>query len=110
MGWASAYIEILKNEGTVVFRPRGNSMTPLINSGDEVTVVPVCSGSRSPSAVRLPMVHDIVLCKVNGKQYLHRVVAMKSNGQYKIGNNHGHINGWTSLKNIYGVVTSVRGV
>lgn len=103
MGWASQYIETLKKGQTATFRPKGNSMTPLINSGDMVTVAPISESATH----RLPLVHDIVLCKVNGRHYLHRVAGMKSNGMYKISNNHGHVNGWTNLKNIYGIVTSV---
>ena len=44
---------------------------------------------------------DIVLCKVKGNHYLHLVKAVGKK-RVLIGNNHGHINGWT--KNIYGKV------
>ena len=62
MGWASEYIVRLQNGETVQFRPRGNSMKGKIESGQLCTVEPV-----DPAALE---VGDIVLCKVNGKQYL----------------------------------------
>jgi hypothetical protein len=34
MGWANHYIEELKAGKTIQFRPRGNSMTGRISSGD----------------------------------------------------------------------------
>ncbi len=49
---------------------------------------------------------SIVLCKVNGAQYLHIVKAV-SGERFQIGNNRGRINGWTSRHNIYGIVTNV---
>ena len=58
MGWASAYIVSLQNGEAVQFRPRGNSMTGKIESGQLCTVEPV-----EPATVK---VGDIVLCKVTG--------------------------------------------
>jgi len=37
------------------------------------------------------------------------VIALRKN-QVQIGNNHGGINGWTNLDNVYGIVTSVGGM
>jgi len=99
MGWASNYIADLQTGKTVSFRPRGNSMVPKINSGDLCTVKPYTSTHVLAKG-------DIVLCKVNGTQYLHLVTGVRSN-QVQISNNKGHVNGWTSLSNIYGVLTSV---
>lgn len=70
-------------------------MKPLINSGDLVGIEPV-SGPLEKG--------DIVLCKVNGRQYLHLIKGIRGS-QYLIGNNHDKINGWTS--NIYGKVVKV---
>lgn len=50
---------------------------------------------------------DIVLCKVNGRQYLHLIKA-ESNGRYLIGNNKGRINGWVGLNGIYGKLIHVE--
>lgn len=75
-------------------------MRGLIESGALVTV--------EPRATRAPAKGDIVLCKVNGQQYLHLVKAEGSGSRYLIGNNRGGINGWTSLEQIYGFCTKVE--
>jgi Peptidase S24-like len=93
MGWALHYIEKLKNGETVSFRPRGNSMTGRIESGQLCTVDPV-----TPSTLE---VGDIVLCKVNGSEYLHIVKAIQGE-RFQIGNNRGRINGWFGPNAIYG--------
>jgi len=99
MGWASHYIAKLKAGETVQFRPRGNSMTGKVNSGDLCTVAPV-----DPSILKSG---DIVLCKVNGNQYLHLVTAVQGK-RYQISNNHGHVNGWVGPNAIYGICTKVE--
>ena len=73
-------------------------MAGKIDSGDLVTVEPVRS--------RPIEIGDIVLCKVNGTQYLHLVKAIQGE-RFQIGNNRGRINGWTNRKNIFGIVTRV---
>ncbi len=93
MGWATAHIARLAQGEMVQFRPRGNSMTGKIESGQLCTVVPV-----NPALLK---VGDIVLCKVNCRQYLHQVKAIQGN-RFQIGNNRGRINGWVSAKSIYG--------
>jgi hypothetical protein len=98
VGWANKYIETLQRGEPVKFRPRGNSMSGRIESGQMVTVAPV--GSRVLKA------GDIVLCKVNGIQYLHLVKAI-SGDRIQIGNNKGRINGWTSRRNIFGIVIDI---
>jgi len=98
MSWATRYIEKLLQGETVQFRPRGNSMSGKIESGQLVTIVPVMD--------RAPQVGDIVLCKVNGSQYLHLVKAI-SGERYQIGNNRGRINGWTARRNIFGICVDI---
>ena len=98
MGWANKYIEKLQSGEPVQFRPRGNSMSGRIESGQLVTVVPLDG--------REPGVGDIVLCKVNGTQYLHLVKSV-SGERVQIGNNRGRINGWTSRRNIFGICSKV---
>lgn len=93
MSWATRHIADLIAGKTVEFRPKGNSMVGRINSGDLVTVEPLGES--------LPQKDEIVLCKVNGQQYLHLVKGV-ADGRYLIGNNRGGTNGWTPLKNIYG--------
>lgn len=93
MGWATGYIQKLRDGQTVSFRPRGNSMAGKIESGQRCTVEPV-----DPAAVS---VGDIVLCKVNGREYLHLVKAIQGS-RFQIGNNRGRINGWVSASAIFG--------
>ncbi len=93
MGWASEYIARLQRGETVQFRPRGDSMRGKIESGQLCTVAPV--------DLALLEVGDVVLCKVNGRQYLHLVKAVQGN-RFQIGNNRGRINGWVSRNGIYG--------
>jgi len=99
VGWATQYIAKLGEGETVQFRPRGNSMTPKIQSGQLCTVSPV-----DPESLK---VGDIVLCKVNGNQYLHLVKAINGK-RFQIGNNRGRINGWVSTNSIYGRLVSVE--
>jgi uncharacterized membrane protein len=101
MTWATPYIEQLKEPGDVVsFRPKGNSMIPLIKSGNLVTVRKFVDADFDSLQKG-----DIVLCKVNGKQYLHKVYSI-SGSRAQIGNNKGYINGWTST--IFGIVIGVE--
>ena len=99
MSWANHYIEKLKDGETVQFRPRGNSMKGKIESGQLVTVVPVNGKSLQKG--------DIVLCKVNGSQYLHLIKAIQGE-RFQIGNNIGRINGWITQNSIYGICTNVE--
>lgn len=91
MGWATAYIEKLKNGETVEFRPTGNSMKGRIESGQLVRVEPAKNIEKG----------DIVLCKVKGREYLHLVTSIHGSN-YQIGNAKGHTNGWISADYIYG--------
>jgi hypothetical protein len=99
MGWASHYIEKLGAGETVSFRPRGNSMTGKIESGQLCTVAPVEHGSLKTG--------DIVLCKVRGNEYLHLVKAIQGE-RFQIGNNRGRINGWISKNAIFGLCTKIE--
>jgi hypothetical protein len=94
MGWATAYISKLKAGETVSFRPRGQSMTGKIESGQLCTVAPVTDVSTLE-------VGDIVLCKVSGNEYLHLIKAVQGE-RFQIGNNRGFINGWVGSNAIYG--------
>lgn len=117
MGWAAPYIEKLKRGETVQFRPRGHSMTGRVNDGQLVTVEPLKQAAKRG---------DVVLCKVNGREYLHLVKAVKVRRltettygegltpdvesrithQYLIGNNRGGTNGWTT--HLYGRMVKVE--
>lgn len=98
MTWATAYIERLKAGETVMFRPRGNSMSGRIESGQLCTVAPVPVAEVSKG--------DVVLCKVRKAQYLHLVKAVQGE-RFLIGNNRGKINGWIGSRHIYGKLISI---
>ena len=87
-------IEPLRAGETVQVRGRGNSMTPLIVSGEVLTIEPL----KSEDVLRRG---DVVLAKVKGRVYIHLVHGLRAD-QVQIGNNHGHINGWTPRQHIYG--------
>jgi hypothetical protein len=93
MGWATEYIARLHRGESVQCRPRGNSMSGRIESGQLCTVQPV-----DPATLK---VGDIVLCKVNGRQYLHLIKAVQG-ARFLIGNNRGRTNGWIGSNCIYG--------
>jgi hypothetical protein len=68
-------------------------MAGKIESGQLCTVEPV-----DTAALR---VSDIVLCKVNGREYLHLVKAIQGQ-RFQVGNNWGRVNGWVSAGAIFG--------
>jgi hypothetical protein len=94
MGWATAYIAKLKSGETVSFRPRGHSMKGKIESGQLCTVEPIKEFENLQKG-------DVVLCKVNGAEYLHLIKAING-ARFQIGNNRGRINGWIGKAAIYG--------
>jgi hypothetical protein len=73
-------------------------MVGKIESGQLCTVEPL--GDRTLA------MGDIVLCRVNGNQYLHLVKAIQGQ-RFQIGNNRGGINGWITRRQIFGVLLSV---
>lgn len=75
----------------------GQSMTPILKSGQPVFVEHLTPASLLKKG-------DIVFCKVRGHYYLHKITAVK-NGRYQISNNHGHVNGWVGIENVFGKVT-----
>lgn len=100
MGWATSYIAKLKNGETVQFRPRGHSMKGKIESGQLCTVEPIEDFATLEKG-------DIVLCKVNGNQYIHLIKA--SDGKrFQIGNSRGGINGWVGTNAIFGKCVKVE--
>ena len=77
-------------------------MQPRIESGQLVHVTRVDALGRDIE------VGDIALCKVEGKQWLHLVTAVGSDGRYQISNNKGHMNGWCTPANVFGIVTLIE--
>ena len=100
MGWAHHYIEALKTGKQVSFRPRGNSMSPRIKSGQLCTVEPIEPSALQPG--------DVVLCRVKGSEYLHLVKAVSADGRLLIGNAKGHLNGWVNASGIFGRLVKVE--
>ena len=86
----------------VEHREGGNSMTPIIESREPVTLEPVDVDKLEAG--------DIVLVKVRGKHYTHLVLGFRGDDEVQIGNNKGHSNGWTKRTNVYGIVTEIKGV
>ncbi len=88
---------------TVKFRPHGNSMTPLIESGQLVTVEPIDLETAQLA------VGDIVLARVKGVMRLHLVTAIDlPRRRAQISNNHGLINGWTGFDRVFGKCVKVE--
>jgi hypothetical protein len=90
-------LERLEKGETFFTSEKGNSMVPLIKSGQEHEL--------SPTTIEEVEVGDIVYCKVKGNFYTHLVKAKDPKKGCQIGNNKGGINGWT--KQVYGKVTKV---
>ena len=99
MGWATRHIEKLRAGETVQFRPHGHSMKGKVESGQLCTVVPTSADELA--------VGDVVLCKVNGQEYLHLIKAIRA-GRFQIGNNRGGVNGWASASAIFGKCVRVE--
>ena len=76
-------------------------MTPKVKSGQLCTVSPIEDFNSLKKG-------DIVLCKVGRAQYLHLISAIGPNGNYQISNNKGHVNGWVSRDNVFGILISVE--
>lgn len=96
-------LKTLLETGSVTWSPKGNSMTGKINSGDQVTVKRV--------DIKALRVGDAVYAKVKGSYYLHLLSAIdESQGRYQISNNHGHVNGWVTASNVFGLCVQVKDV
>jgi hypothetical protein len=101
MTWATHHIARLRQGQTVQFRPRGNSMSGRIESGQLVTVEPV----TDPAALK---VNDVVLCSVEGHHYLHLIRAIGADRRFQIANNRGRINGWVTATSVHGRCVKVE--
>ena len=89
-------LERLENGEEFVTSEKGNSMVPLIKSGQNHLL--------APAKLEDCEVGDIVYCKVKGNFYTHLVKAKGEKGVL-IGNNKGGINGWTNQ--VYGKVIEI---
>ena len=91
MNYVQNKIERLQNGEIIVSREPGNSMEPILKSREPVILVPIRDEEEIYSLVE----GDIVFAKVHGNCYTHKVYAVDREKGVKIGNNHGHENGWT---------------
>ena len=98
MNW-EYHVKQLSKGNSVSFKPRGNSMTPRINSGDLILISPWKKGDVEKG--------DIVFCRVKGNYYVHLIKATKGD-RFLIGNNRGKLNGWINKRQIFGKVTKVE--
>jgi hypothetical protein len=90
-------LERLQDGETFITSEKGNSMVPLIHSGQEHKL--------APATWEQVKTGDIVYCKVKGNFYTHLVKATNPHQGVQIGNNKGGINGWT--KQVYGKVIEI---
>jgi hypothetical protein len=90
-------LERLMNGETFITSEKGNSMVPLIRSGQDHKIAPVKWEDCEEG--------DIVYCKVKGNFYTHLVKAKNNEKGLLIGSNRVNINGWT--KQVYGKVIQV---
>lgn len=97
----ASFIAGLLQEGKTIerYKEAGNSMLPIIKSNQPVKLIPVTEKTELK-------INDIVLCKVKGKYYTHKISKIKES-QYQISNNHGFVNGWVTKRNIFGKVTKI---
>ncbi len=73
-------------------------MVGKIESGQLCTVAPL--------GEHVLEVGDIVLCRVNGSQYLHLVRTVQGE-RFQIENNRGGINGWVTRRQIFGQLVAL---
>lgn len=93
-------VESLRAGDFVRYSESGNSMLPVIRHRQEVLLAPA-----NPSMLE---VGQIVLAKVRGRFFLHRVNALDGN-RVQIANNRGHVNGWTTRDRVFGIVVEIGG-
>lgn len=94
MNWK---VEKLQKGETFVTSEKGNSMVPLIKSGQPHKLAP----AKWEDCIE----GDIVYCKVKGNFLTHLVKGKNDTRGLLIGSNRGNINGWT--KQVYGKVIEV---
>ena len=90
-----AWRQLMDGAEKITIRPRGHSMEPLIMDRQEVTITRLGSTVLKKG--------DIVLARVRGHVYLHKITAIDGN-RIQISNNHGHVNGWTARDKIAGIL------
>lgn len=69
-------------------------MRPVVKHRQPVTLAPIIDPASLTDG-------DIVLVKVKGRRYMHKISATRA-GEVQIANNRGRVNGWTPLDHVYG--------
>jgi hypothetical protein len=90
-----AYDLLRRGAEQVVIKPRGHSMEPVIMDRQQVTITALHDDD-------VLAVGDVVLARVRGNIYLHKITAIDGN-RIQISNNHGNVNGWTHRDRIAGI-------
>ena len=99
MSWATETIAALERTGKAICNPQGNSMHPMVKSGETVHLKSIDAKTRLKKG-------DVVLCRYGAKHYLHLIMKVGMNKRkeiYLIGNNRGRQNGWVERDLIYGI-------
>lgn len=94
---AQDYREDIEAGESFITSEPGNSMLPLYKSNEKHLVTPIKWEDCK--------VGDVVFCKVRGSCVTHKVYAVDNEKGCLIGNNKGHMNGWT--KNVYGLAHKI---
>jgi len=88
--------KLLEGE-TIISKEAGNSMLPILKSKQPVKLEPITWEECETG--------DIVYCRVRGNFYTHLVKGKNLKRGVLIGNNHGHLNGWT--RQVFGRVIEI---
>lgn len=81
-------VKLLKEKGPIVNREPGNSMMPILASREPVILEPIDTLDNIKK-------DDIVFAKIHGRFYTHLVHGVDEKQGILLGNNHGHVQGWT---------------
>jgi hypothetical protein len=101
LSWADEAIETLRQGAYTRIQARGDAMTGKVNDGDMVTLE-ACDPRKL-------ILGDIVLVKVKGTVYLHKITAINAKEhRFQIGNTRGEIKGWVGESAIYGKATRIK--
>jgi signal peptidase I len=87
-------IDSLQEGKTIISKEPGNSMEPILSSREPVILTPITDWEKEVES------GDIVFAKIHGTCYTHKVYGVNKDKGVLIGNNSGHMNGWT--KQVYG--------
>ena len=93
--------DILKADGTLRFRARGDSMRPFIRNDDMIELE-----QAQPGRLRFG---DVVLCRLgNGRLVVHRITRLKDGAARVQGDARAMPDGWVPLAQVLGRVTAVE--